>query len=393
MWIYIPTLLASAPEEADSISDSSWQCRVLEASVSWRGKLSDSRNWSARCRKVSWLRPLYGAMSPPSTADHGAELWMASLAESRASLIASPASEAAKTTNAISGPTRGASSSSPARGSSSSKTSAACSRRSPALIRARYGSGVTYSDWVSTLREDCSRRQKSAQATSASASLSSQWPTSSSWDWKDTDGMATTGINPDGSVRERNDQLARAVFQWSTPRASGGEKGGPNQRFGAGGMPLVAQTVQWATPSVADTTGGRMARSGDRADEPLLKGQAAILSDQWMTPRTVTGAYTRDGGDPDKERLTLEGQAILAAFLPVHPTYPVGGISLKERRSLNPLFVEWLMGWPPGWTLLAWTDFACSETELSRFKQRMRYELLRIGLPKPAPPAQLGLFT
>lgn len=205
--------------------------------------------------------------------------------------------------------------------------------------------------------------------------------------------MATTGINPDGSVRERNDQLARAVFQWSTPRASDGEKGGPNQRFGAGGMPLVAQTVQWATPSVADTTGGRMARSGDRADEPLLKGQAAILSDQWMTPRTVTGAYTRDGGDPDKERLTLEGQAILAAFLPVHPTYPVGGISLKERRSLNPLFVEWLMGWPPGWTLLAWTDFACSETELSRFKQRMRYELLRIGLPKPAPPAQLGLFT
>jgi hypothetical protein len=69
-----------------------------------------------------------------------------------------------------------------------------------------------------------------------------------------------------------------------------------------------------------------------------------------------------------------------------------GGPLLDERRSLNPLFVEWLMGWPPGWTLLAWTDFACSETELSRFKQRMRSALLSLGLPREAPPAQLALF-
>ncbi|WP_234902282.1 hypothetical protein [Agrobacterium rubi] len=69
-----------------------------------------------------------------------------------------------------------------------------------------------------------------------------------------------------------------------------------------------------------------------------------------------------------------------------------GGTSSPERRSLNPLFVEWLMGWPPGWTLLAWTDSGCSATELSHWKQRMRSALLSLGLPQEAPPAQLALF-
>jgi hypothetical protein len=82
----------------------------------------------------------------------------------------------------------------------------------------------------------------------------------------------------------------------------------------------------------------------------------------------------------------------LASSLRGRLTYPVGNPYSKERRSLNPLFVEWLMGWPPGWTLLAWSDFACSATELSRFKQRMRSALSAIALPAEAPPAQLALF-
>jgi hypothetical protein len=37
------------------------------------------------------------------------------------------------------------------------------------------------------------------------------WATPSARDWKDTPGMATTGTNPDGSERERMDQLPRQV--------------------------------------------------------------------------------------------------------------------------------------------------------------------------------------
>lgn len=142
--------------------------------------------------------------------------------------------------------------------------------------------------------------------------------------------------------------------QWSTPRASDGEKGGPNQSFGAGGQPLPSQATQWLTP---------------RSHE--------------------VGNYQYSRGDKTKPSPTLTGQAL--SSLPAPMTYPVGGIPSPERRSLNPLFVEWLMGWPPGWTLLVSTAFGCSETALSRFRLDMRSALSQLAL-HDAPPAQASLF-
>ena len=51
----------------------------------------------------------------------------------------------------------------------------------------------------------------------------SGWATASARDWKDTPGMAETGVNPDGSTRSRLDQLPRQVnlAGWPTPDASG----------------------------------------------------------------------------------------------------------------------------------------------------------------------------
>jgi len=49
-----------------------------------------------------------------------------------------------------------------------------------------------------------------------SGSASSLWPTPRARDWKDTPGMATTATNPDGSIRDRTDQLARAVYHRET---------------------------------------------------------------------------------------------------------------------------------------------------------------------------------
>ena len=51
------------------------------------------------------------------------------------------------------------------------------------------------------------------------------WVTPSSRDWKDTPGMSTTGTNPDGTTRERNDQLPRqaALAHGETPTCSGAE--------------------------------------------------------------------------------------------------------------------------------------------------------------------------
>lgn len=227
------------------------------------------------------------------------------------------------------------------------------------------------------------------------AMVARMWGTPTTRDWKD-------GASDLTNVPE-NGLLGRMAANWSTPRASDAEKGGPNQSFGAGGTPLPAQAAQWSTPtardfmpahteeyiaakkaeghgmsnlndqvdkwqtpSVADTQGGRMTRSADRSNELLLKGQAEATS--------------------------------LASILPDLPISTVGEESSHIRRSLNPLFVEWLMGWLRGWTLLALTPptsnaYACSATELFLWKRRMRSALLQLGLPPEAAPAQQSLFA
>lgn len=183
------------------------------------------------------------------------------------------------------------------------------------------------------------------------------WATPISRDWKDGD--TTTQNVPENGI------LGRQAANWSTPRASDGEKGAPNQSFGGGSVPLAAQTQNWNTPSVADTEGGRTSRSGDRIGEPLLNTQAEQVS--------------------------------LRSILLDQPISTVGEESSKIRRSLSPLFVEWLMGWPRGWTSLVLTPpgssaCACSETELYHFKQRMRFALWQLALPEDQP-VQQSLFV
>ena len=361
---------------------------------------------------------------------------------SRASRTASPASGKAPTTNAISGPTPDASSSSLARGGSSLKTSAACSPRNPASIRERSESDVTYRDWVSALRADCSRRQKSARATSANGSSSSVWPTASAGDGskgadlvrrdtgepnatlptavatfqasarptpttRDHKGGGTAIVRSDGKIR--NDMLDWVAESWSTPRASDGEKGGPNQAFGAGGIPVPAEASQWMTPRSHEVGQYQYSRGDKTKPIETLTGQAMTLGEFWSTPRasenneswetkrmrnarhlaeSKSSSRTKGVGGPTT---SMQAEA-LVSLLPRPVKYPDGATSSPDRRSLNPLFVEWLMGWPPGWTLLAWTDFACSATELSLWKQRMRSALFALGSPAEAPPVQQSLF-
>ena len=56
----------------------------------------------------------------------------------------------------------------------------------------------------------------------------SGWGTPSARDWKDTAGMATEAINPDGSTRNRTDQLPRQAHLagWASPRSSDGKRSG-----------------------------------------------------------------------------------------------------------------------------------------------------------------------
>lgn len=212
----------------------------------------------------------------------------------------------------------------------------------------------------------------------------------------------TSGRSNPASRHHDGVTLNDAIMMWSTPRSSDGEKGGPNQAFGAGGVPLPAQAYQWATPSVADTTGGRMTRSGARSDEMLLKGQAETLSSflpalptstrGGASSNTLLTAYRRYRATTDStlrsERRALLLMAIRAAGKGWTRKAPTAFRRPSFRRSLNPSFVGWLMGWPP----IASTGFGFSATAWCLWHARMRSALSRLALPDAAPPAQLALF-
>lgn len=68
--------------------------------------------------------------------------------------------------------------------------------------------------------------------------LTSPWVTPSARDWKDSAGMATTAVNPDGSTRARTDQLPRQMAATAAPgqttngsSATTAKRGAPNPDF------------------------------------------------------------------------------------------------------------------------------------------------------------------
>lgn len=93
-----------------------------------------------------------------------------------------------------------------------------------------------------------------------------------------------------------------------TPRASDGEKGGPNQRGSSGDLMLPSAVVQ-LLPTPTTQTGGAATRSGDRSDEMLLPAVAkAASSGALMHPPSP------DGNTPSDDQ--LPGQLSLDATDP-----------------------------------------------------------------------------
>jgi site-specific DNA-cytosine methylase len=82
---------------------------------------------------------------------------------------------------------------------------------------------VNQVNWQTPVANDSVERAKGNYNSRGEPKLSAQvknWPTPSARDWKDSPGMAQTAVNPDGSHRNRNDQLARAVYSVTPPVGS-----------------------------------------------------------------------------------------------------------------------------------------------------------------------------
>ena len=296
-WHFVPGLepwssASGLPWDGDTAVWVTSNATPTQQPSSWRG-------WKTR----SWIRLLSGTISRPSTAQSGVDAWISSLRVSRASLTRPPARDADSRIPAGSGTMLPGSFARYDPSSSSWRTSQAC------LPLADFQqSSVIWPKSGSMRNGSVTARRKRTRPTSGiGCGYSLPTPVAAA---------SATG-NRSGSARAVwRPSLTKMASSglWPTPTAGDGNRGVDRtkaRRRARGwntGETLIDAVHRCPTP----TTGASSRYGG---------GQ--IAQSRWATPTAMGG---RGPGRQDRD-LTRE----------------VGG-------RLNPTWVEWLMGWPLGWT-------------------------------------------
>lgn len=99
----------------------------------------------------------------------------------------------------------------------------------------------------------------------------------------------------------------------------------------------------------------------------------------WPTPIATEARQGYQAQINSDGQQSLSTIAMDFPFCAPDPPIPAGPKSSPERRTLNPPFVEWLMGWPIGWT-----GSAPLETASSHWWQDMRGLLSQLASPPPS---------
>lgn len=192
----------------------------------------------------------------------------------------------------------------------------------------------------------CSARPRSGHP--ISASVSSFWPTATAMDAHSSGASSypTTGKHHAGTTL-----TDAAVRMWPTPDAMVAQDGEEPESWLArretlkakgyngngAGLPLAMAAQMWPTPQ----TDSFRSRGGERRDEAGLDRQAR----SWAMPSAQM--WRSENPDQSPDHSPPLSRQVLRTPTPGAPSSPAGPTS---RRRLNPLFVEWLMGWPTGWT-------------------------------------------
>jgi hypothetical protein len=167
------------------------------------------------------------------------------------------------------------------------------------------------------------------------------------------------------------------------PKSYGSNQGGSAGRVGPvrESLETMARHGSWPTPRQTDGThGGRVTERKGREGGNLVEAVSARL---WPTP-SVCGNYNRVGVSP-KSGDGLATAVSEWATPTAHPRTPSPrkvhhgeqlanqvaerGGDATQPKTLNPEWVEWLMGWPIGWTGLR-----PLETVRSASVQRWRFD-------------------
>lgn len=375
MWLHVPPShlpsSASVPAEAVSTLDLSLLALELAPSAMWRSTSLQPRSWRRVLRAAGFLTRLSGLTYSRSEAESGVASWMASLAASRASLTATPASEPELMTPETSGLSlRGWYGTLRQRGRSSRTFQAS-------FLTTTESYGQTLKPWATRLRRDSSQRRRLGRAIFANAS--SGWPTARAHEaggWQKGN-HATPTLTLSGAVQNwptpstapeapntnintvnSPTSLGEAAQQWQTPNVQGFEsrrQQGDAERLAI----LGAQAKAWATPTSHD---------GRRPGADVHSTQGNNLSRDsatWATPMTNDGAKPSAGNRTESD-LSHQAQAMQTDGDDGSPT----------GRVLNHRFVRLLMGWPE---LDESMSYESTVLELYRWRQHMRASLSALG--------------
>jgi len=171
-----------------------------------------------------------------------------------------------------------------------------------------------------------------------------------------------------GGPRKTVTSLQVQAKMWTTPQAHDVTARGSGQKptSKAGNACLARDAMNWPTPASRD-------HKGENGAAHLTNGTGRLHLDQ--PPNFVAHCFT-----PPAQRIWTTGVPPsiwrpISRRLLRSATSQVSQVSLRRwlrqgtwrKRRLNPLFVEWLMGWPPGHALCA-----CSATGFIHWQQHMR---------------------
>jgi len=362
MWIYVPDC-RSAVDTMGLASALAWFCRAISPHCTWREKHLPSPTWKRKLKRESWLKAVFMRTPDPSTAESAVEKFISSLPAIPANPLASPGSEEAKPIRATSGRPCGELLAKYDRRSHSWKTCPATTRSASTAFKGTWPkTGMT--------RSGCLYRLENV-GPAKNAQGSGAWPSP----------RPCTGKGSSGANRT---EMYRAMKEvWPTPKTptGGPEARGGKKARGSGGVDTQTAALTWATP----TKDRFRTRGGTRSNEEGLDRQAK----NWPTPNA--GDARRGRQEPDGKRGILlstraknwatPAQRDFRSGLASEKTHTKNSRPLNEQACLfsrqeeenltakngrgycesspvlNPLFVEYLMGLPKGWT-----DCDCAAT-------------------------------
>jgi hypothetical protein len=143
-----------------------------------------------------------------------------------------------------------------------------------------------------------------------------------------------------------SEKIPNNIDFFHTPNTTGID-GGSNSR-------RALKKRMFPTPNASDANGANMKPGANGIPHDIQKGYLRGFVKQWPTPQASDCKDRGNMSNPSIQRRAKIGKQLNLSMV-VHPT----------SGQLNPMWVEWLMGWP-----LGWTDLKPLETDKCHFVQQ-----------------------